>query len=76
MRKNGLKKIFFLLAFPLLIISLAAVAFIYQKEIWSVFASPEALRSWIASLGFIAPLAFVGVQCIQVIIFVIPGEVP
>jgi uncharacterized membrane protein YdjX (TVP38/TMEM64 family) len=76
MPKNGLKKIFFLLAFPLLIISLVVVAFIYHKEIWSVFASPEALRAWIASLGFIAPLAFVGLQCIQVIIFIIPGEVP
>jgi len=76
MRKNCLKKIFFLLAFPLLIISLVVVAIIYQKEIWSIFASPEALRAWIASLGFIAPLAFVALQCIQVIIFVIPGEVP
>lgn len=76
MLKNGLKKIFFLLAFPLLIISLVVVTIIYQKEIWSVFASTEALKAWIASLGFIAPLAFVGLQCIQVIIFVIPGEVP
>ena len=76
MHKNRLKKIFFLLAFPLLIISLVVVAIIYQKEIWSIFASPEALRAWIASLGFIAPLAFVALQCIQVIIFVIPGEVP
>lgn len=76
MSKNGLKKIFFLLAFPLLIISLVVVTFIYQKEIWSVFASPEALRAWIASLGFIAPLAFVALHCIQVIVFIIPGEVP
>ena len=76
MHKNRLKEIFFLLAFPLLIISLVVVAIIYQKEIWSIFASPKALRAWIASLGFIAPLAFVALQCIQVIIFVIPGEVP
>nr|MQY76707.1 TVP38/TMEM64 family protein [Spirochaeta sp.] len=76
MCKNGLKKIFFLLAFPLLISSLVVFTIIYQKDIWSVFASTEALRAWIASLGFIAPLAFVGLQCLQVIIFIIPGEVP
>lgn len=76
MRKDGLKKIFFLLAFPLLISSLLFVAIIYHKDIWSIFASTEALRAWIASLGFIAPLGFIALQCIQVIIFVIPGEVP
>ena len=56
--------------------ALIALSILYRRELWSIFRSPEDLRSWISSFGATAPLVFVGLQALQVIIFVIPGEVP
>ena len=55
---------------------LIALAVVYRKQLWTVFRSPEHLRAWVSSFGAAAPLVFIGLQALQVIIFVIPGEVP
>jgi uncharacterized membrane protein YdjX (TVP38/TMEM64 family) len=65
-----------ILAFPLLIAVLIVPTVIFRHEIWRLFTSAERLREWISASGAVAPLVFVAVQAVQVIVFVIPGEVP
>ncbi len=55
---------------------LVALSVVFRKQLWTIFRSPEHLRSWVSSFGPAAPLMFVGLQALQVIIFIIPGEVP
>lgn len=64
-----------LAAFPLFVIAALAVVWIFRDPIYSVFATPERLRDWVAAWGYVAPLVFIGVQFTQVVLFVIPGEV-
>lgn len=49
---------------------------VFRREIWGVFSSPERIEQAVNSWGLWAPLAFVLVQFIQVVVFVIPGEIP
>jgi uncharacterized membrane protein YdjX (TVP38/TMEM64 family) len=42
---------------------------------WSSFVRPEALRDWIRSWGPWAPVAFLLVQVLQVVVFALPGEI-
>jgi uncharacterized membrane protein YdjX (TVP38/TMEM64 family) len=39
-------------------------------------AGRQDFQKWIASFGIWAPVVFIGVQFLQVVVFVIPGEVP
>jgi len=61
--------------FPLLVAALVVPVIIWHAELWKVFGSVPKVRTWIEGWGAVAPLAFVGVQAIQVIVFAIPGEV-
>jgi uncharacterized membrane protein YdjX (TVP38/TMEM64 family) len=54
----------------------AAAVVVFRREIWDIFSAPERLRTWVLSFGPLAPLVFVGLQTLQVVVFVIPGEVP
>jgi uncharacterized membrane protein YdjX (TVP38/TMEM64 family) len=49
---------------------------IWRRELWQLFSSTEGLRTWVATTGALAPLVFVAVQALQVVVFIIPGEVP
>jgi Uncharacterized conserved protein len=69
------KSPFAFLAFPLFIALLVALVFVFRDELWSLFQDRDAVRSWINDRGVWGPLAFIGMQVIQVVIFVIPGEV-
>ena len=73
---NRVKKILSLVVFPLLIGATLVVVLVFRSEIWKVFSSAENVRNTIEGWGIAAPLAFIGLQFIQVVIFVIPGEVP
>lgn len=64
-----------LVAFPALLVALGCVAFAFRNELSGFWRSAEAIRSWVDSTGALAPLAFMGMQALQVIVFVIPGEV-
>lgn len=61
--------------FPALLAILAVLAFAFRSELFGMFRSAETIRAWTDSKGSLAPLAFVGLQVIQVVVFVIPGEV-
>ncbi len=76
-KKAGrLTRLLSLIVFPLLIAATLVVVLIFREEIWQVFSSSENIRNAVEGWGIAAPLAFIGLQIIQVVIFVIPGEVP
>ncbi len=62
------------LAFPLLIVGLLVLVFAFRHQIWDIFSTPVAVRTWISEWGLAAPLIFLGAQIVQVLVFVIPGE--
>lgn len=47
----------------------------YRGQIWELIKDKDALRDWIESYGVYAPIAFILIQILQVVIFYIPGEV-
>jgi uncharacterized membrane protein YdjX (TVP38/TMEM64 family) len=70
------KRILALIGFPLLIAAIIAVVAVFWRDLWSLFTSGDKLRDWVASQGAAAPLVFIAVQALQVVVFIIPGEVP
>ena len=61
----------------LLVLGAAVTAVvIFREPLWEIFRNPEGLRRWVSSFGSLAPLVFMALQALQVVIFVIPGEVP
>ena len=71
---DGQKRAVSLVAFPALLGTLGILAFVFRVELFGLFRSAESTRAWIDARGSWAPLAFIGLQIMQVIIFVIPGE--
>jgi uncharacterized membrane protein YdjX (TVP38/TMEM64 family) len=63
------------IAFPLFICLIVALVFAFRGELWSLFKDREAIRSWIGGRGALGPLAYIGLQVLQVVVFVIPGEI-
>jgi uncharacterized membrane protein YdjX (TVP38/TMEM64 family) len=70
------RRIISLVAFPAVFAGILALGIVFRREIWALFTSSERLRAWIAAAGLKAPLLFVGVQALQVVVFFIPGEIP
>jgi uncharacterized membrane protein YdjX (TVP38/TMEM64 family) len=70
------RRILALIGFPLLLAALFVPVIVFRREIWGLFTSTQRLQDWVSSSGPVAPLVFIGIQAIQVIVFVIPGEVP
>lgn len=70
------KKILTLMAFPLFITATILVVFLFREDIWQAFSSAERIQEVVASWGVSAPLGFIFLQFIQVVIFIIPGEIP
>lgn len=68
-------KIWHRVGFPLFILGILALAVIYREPIGGVLGSEERLEEAIASTGVGAPVVLVLVQILQVVIFIIPGEV-
>ena len=69
------KSAFAYIAFPLFIGLIVALVVMYHKELWGLFKDREAIRLWIETRGVLGPLAFILLQIVQVVIFVIPGEI-
>jgi uncharacterized membrane protein YdjX (TVP38/TMEM64 family) len=65
-----------LAAFPLVIGAIVAAVIIWRDPLWRLFTSPQLLRAWVSGWGIWAPLVFIALQALQVVVFVIPGEVP
>jgi uncharacterized membrane protein YdjX (TVP38/TMEM64 family) len=70
------RRILAIAGFPLLLAAIAVPVVAWRRELWQLFSSTEGLRAWVASTGTLAPLVFVAVQTFQVVVFVIPGEIP
>ncbi len=64
-----------MVGFPLFILAILAGVWVFRAEFLGFFRDREALRSWILAQGLVGMLAFVGLQTIQVVLFVLPGEV-
>ena len=76
MRKINGKRLLAIAAFPLLIGALIVPVIIWHDAIWRLFTSAERLHAWVQGWGPWAPIVFICIQAVQVIVFVIPGEVP
>ena len=70
------RRVLALLAYPLLFVAMLVAILLFREELWSMATSADALRAWVRGFGVVAPLAFIAVQVVQVLIFIIPGEVP
>jgi uncharacterized membrane protein YdjX (TVP38/TMEM64 family) len=75
-RVSAKKRFGIMLVFSALIIILVILIVLFHREIWQVFQSVDSIRAWVNSWGLLAPLVFVILQIIQVVIFIIPGEIP
>jgi uncharacterized membrane protein YdjX (TVP38/TMEM64 family) len=75
MKKLTPRRMLALAGFVLLVAVLVIPAIIWRREIFGMLSSVAELRAWIAAWGPWAPVAFIGVQALQVVVFVIPGEV-
>lgn len=51
-----------------------AVPGIRRLPLWALYLSPEAIRGLLTGFGIWAPLIFIGLQALQVVISPIPGE--
>jgi uncharacterized membrane protein YdjX (TVP38/TMEM64 family) len=59
----------------LLLTGLILLVMRWGPTLWPIFSNQERFRAWIESYKSAAALVFVLVQCAQVILFFIPGEV-
>lgn len=44
------------------------------RALWGIYGSPRAIRAFVAGFGAWAPVVFIGLQALQVVISPIPGE--
>ncbi len=75
MKEPAPKRLWAMIAFPLLVAALVVPVVLWHDDLWKVFGSVRRIRTWIDGWGSAAPLAFMAVQTLQVIVFAIPGEV-
>ncbi|MCX7775010.1 MAG: VTT domain-containing protein [Spirochaetaceae bacterium] len=61
--------------FPLFLIAMVAVGIAFRGSLMPLLSKREALREWIRGWGAWGWAAFLILQVLQVVIFVIPGEV-
>lgn len=69
------RRVLSFIAFPLVLGTVFLLLWLFHDPILRVFSSPEAIRDWVGRWGLLAPLLFILLQFVQVVIFVIPGEV-
>jgi uncharacterized membrane protein YdjX (TVP38/TMEM64 family) len=64
-----------ILAFPLFFVLVAAVLILFGDSLAPLFRDKAAIRSWIEARGILGAGAFVLLQILQVVVFVLPGEI-
>jgi uncharacterized membrane protein YdjX (TVP38/TMEM64 family) len=62
-------------AFPLFIAAILALIWAFRQNFVEAFRDREVIRSWVLARGAAGMLAFVGIQALQVILFMLPGEI-
>ena len=63
------------LAIGLILAGIVLLCVLFWPDIIRMASSPEAIQEWLAGFGMWAPLVFIAIQFLQVVVFVIPGEV-
>jgi len=74
--RSRLVRVLSIVGYPALFAAIAVVVVVYWGPLMGLVRDPEALRAWVQGYGAAAPAAFIAVQVLQVVVFVIPGEVP
>ncbi len=69
-----MRRILALAGFPILLAVIIVPVIVFRHEVWTLFTSVKTLEAWVHASGSLAPMVFIGVQVIHVIVFVIPGE--
>ncbi len=64
-----------LVGFPLFILAILVLFWIFRADIMSIIRDREALRAWILGWGWAGFLAFILLQVFQVVVFIVPGEI-
>jgi uncharacterized membrane protein YdjX (TVP38/TMEM64 family) len=72
---HKLSRFFSAVAFPAVVLGILLAVFLLREDLTAIFSSPERVEAWIEQVGMAGAIAFVLVQFVQVVIFVIPGEV-
>ena len=62
-------------AFPILLVLLVVAGFLLRGTLAPLLSKKEALREWVLAFGAFGWLVFILLQILQVVIFIIPGEV-
>jgi uncharacterized membrane protein YdjX (TVP38/TMEM64 family) len=73
--KLSLPDIIGYLIIGLLLAAIIALCAIYWTDIMNIIRSPESIQAWLEGFGPWAPAVFIAAQFLQVVVFVIPGEV-
>jgi len=62
-------------AFPILLVLFVVAGFLLRGALAPLLSKKEALREWVLAFGAFGWLVFISLQILQVVIFIIPGEV-
>lgn len=76
MNKRKILKLSKILGFPLFFFAVLMFGLLNKDALLNIFSSAEKLEAWILERGGVSALIFIGIQIIQVVIFIIPGEIP
>lgn len=68
------KRIMNLIIFPTIIIGSVLLVVFNWDLLWNAVRDEARLEMMIESAGIFAPLAYIGVQVVQIVVFIIPGE--
>lgn len=68
------KKIITIVSLAVLALFFAAIAWFVGRPMIRFVKEPEQFRAWVDGHGFIGQLTFIGMQALQVVVAIIPGE--
>lgn len=69
------RRVLTLVAFPLFVIATLVLVWIFRAQFVSLLRDRDNLRTWILDRASLGVAVFVGLQALQVILFVLPGEI-
>ncbi|MBR5768653.1 MAG: TVP38/TMEM64 family protein [Clostridia bacterium] len=68
------KKIITIVSLVIFVLFFAAIAWFVGRPMLKFVKEPEQFRAWVDGHGIVGQLAFIGMQVLQVVVAVIPGE--
>ena len=70
----GQKRLWPIILFPLSLVALGVIPFIFRRQLGVLFSSVEQFQEIITDLGIWGAAVFIAIQILQVLLFVIPGS--